>query len=269
MKRLRIYSWNVNGLRSAMNKGFLGFMQKEKPDIVCIQETKAHRDQVVIDLPDYEEYWNSAVQKGHAGTAIFTKVKTLSVRENLPIDSSSRKELQDSFGDGNQEGRVLTLEFEEFFLVNVYTPNSKRGLERLEYRYKYWDPLFLKYIQKLEKGKPVVFCGDLNVAHTPIDLARPKGNESNHGFTKVEREGFDNILNAGYVDIFRSLHLDEPGHYTWWSPFAKSRERNVGWRIDYFIVSKSLRSNIRDTFILPEVVGSDHCPIGIVIEWSD
>lgn len=266
MKKLRIYSWNVNGLRSAIRKGFLEFMKKERPDIICIQETKAHRDQVVFDLLDYEEYWNSASRKGYAGTAIFTKLKPMSIRKDIVIDNESPKKLIDAFGDGNKEGRVLTLEFKEFFLVNVYTPNSKRGLERLEFRQKYWDPLFLKYIQELETEKPVVFCGDLNVAHTPIDLARPKGNEKNHGFTKEERKGFDNIINAGFIDAFRALHPDELGHYTWWSPFAKCRERNIGWRIDYFVVSEKLKSNLGEAFILPDIKGSDHCPIGIVLD---
>lgn len=261
---MKILSWNVNGIRSVIKKGFVEFINNEKPDIICLQETKANKDQVELDLPNYEEYWNSAEKKGYAGTAIFTKIKPISVRHDIVFDGKKVDKLKDDYGDANNEGRVLTLEFDDFFLVNVYTPNSKRELTRLEYRYNLWDPTFLKYVKKLEKEKPVIFCGDLNVAHTEIDLARPKGNEKTHGFTKEEREGFDKILKAGFIDTLRIFNK-ERGNYTWWSPFAKARERNVGWRIDYFLVSKGLKSKVKSAFILKDQLGSDHCPIGITI----
>jgi len=264
MQNVKILSWNVNGIRSVIKKGFVEFINKEKPDIICLQETKANKDQVELDLPDYEEYWNSAEKKGYAGTAIFTKIKPISVRNDIVFAGEKSDKLEDSYGDANNEGRVLTLEFNDFFLVNVYTPNSKPDLTRLEYRHKLLDPTFLKYVKELEKKKPVIFCGDLNVAHTEIDLARPKGNERNHGFTKEEREGFDKILKAGYIDTFRIFNR-EGGNYTWWSPFAKARERNIGWRIDYLLVSERLKSRVKSAFIMNEQMGSDHCPIGITI----
>lgn len=265
MPNLKICSWNVNGIRAVLKKGFLDFIKEEKPDILCIQETKAQREQVEIDLPEYIEYWNSAKKKGYAGTAIFTKTKPISVRNDIELKDEDLSCLRDSFGDGNNEGRVLTLEFEKFFLINVYTPNSKRELTRLDYRQNCWDLLFLKYIKSLEKEKPVIFCGDLNVAHTEIDLTNPKQNEHTHGFTKEEREGFDKILEAGFIDTFR-LFNKEGGNYTWWSPFRKARDRNIGWRIDYFVASKKLKNNIKSAFILKEIKGSDHCPIGIDLE---
>lgn len=264
MKNIKILSWNVNGIRSVLKKGFVEFINKEKPDIICLQETKANRDQVELDLPDYEEFWNSAKKKGYAGTAIFTKIKPITIRNDIVLPNIEGEKFKDQYGNANDEGRVIALEFENFFVVTVYTPNSKRELTRLNYRQNIWDPMFLDYVKELEKEKPVIFCGDLNVAHTPIDLARPEGNEKTHGFTKEEREGFDNFEKVGFVDTFR-MFTKEGGHYTWWSPFAKARERNIGWRIDYFLVSEKLKSQVKSAFILKDVRGSDHCPIGIEV----
>ncbi|PJA45058.1 exodeoxyribonuclease III [Candidatus Uhrbacteria bacterium CG_4_9_14_3_um_filter_50_9] len=262
---LKLVSWNVNGIRAVMNKdAFVPFVQKEKPDILCLQETKAMKGQAEIDLPEYEEIWNSAERKGYSGTAIFTKVKPQSITFDIPGVKAGF--LEDSFGDTLMEGRVITMEFEKYFVVTVYTPNAKRGLERLEYRHKKWDPLFLAYMRDLEKKKPVIMCGDFNVAHEEIDLARPKDNVNNAGFTPEEREGADKIVAAGFVDTFRHLYPDTPDAYTWWSHFAKARERNVGWRIDYFFVSEKLKGNIEEAFIRPNVMGSDHCPVGVVMK---
>lgn len=259
---LRIYSWNVNGLRSVIKKGALqDFIIKEAPDILCIQETKAKQGQAEIDFPEYEELWNSAKRPGYAGTAIFTKIKPLSIRYNLPTN----QELKDRFGDPLTEGRVLTAEFEKFFLVNVYTPNSKNELERLSLREKLWDPEFLEYLKELEKTKPVVVCGDFNAAHEEIDIARPKANHHSAGFTDEERQGITNYINAGLIDTFRSLHPEEV-RYTWWSHWGKARENNVGWRIDYFFVSKSLKKNLKSAEIHEHYFGSDHCPISIELE---
>lgn len=249
---MKIISWNVNGIRAVLKKGFQDFVKKENPDIVCIQETKAHPDQVDTIMHDYpHHYWHSAKKKGYSGTAIFSKIEPLSV----------------IYGDGpmnDEEGRVITLEFKNYFLVTVYTPNSKRELERLEYRQE-WDKNFLKFLKMLEKKKPVVFCGDLNVAHKEIDIARPKSNLRSAGFTIEERHGFDNFINAEFIDTFREFNK-EPDNYTWWSYMFKARERNVGWRIDYFCISKSLRKQLKDAFILPKIMGSDHCPVGIEIK---
>lgn len=267
MKTLKIMSWNVNGIRAVIRKDeFVPFVQKHKPDILCLQETKAQQGQAEIDLPEYEEIWNSAEKKGYAGTAIFTKIKPISIVFDIP--GANEKRLTDTFGNSLKEGRVVAAEFKDFYLVTVYTPNSKRGLERLAYRHKAWDPAFLEYMKELEKTKPVVFCGDLNAAHKEVDLARPKDNRKNAGFTDEEREGVDNIVNKGFVDTFRLKHPDKTEAYTWWSHFQKSRERNIGWRIDYFFVSEKLKSTIKDAYILPEVMGSDHCPIGIDISVS-
>ncbi len=249
---MKIISWNVNGIRAVLKKGFLDFVKKENPDILCIQETKAHPAQVDKILDNYEHhYWHSAEKKGYSGTAIFSKVEPMSV----------------IYGDGpmnDNEGRVITLEFKDYYLLTVYTPNSKRALERLDYRQE-WDKNFLKFLKKLEKTKPVIFCGDLNVAHKEIDLARPDSNHHSAGFTKEERKGFENFLNAGYIDTFREFNK-EPDNYTWWTYMFKARERNVGWRIDYFCVSKILKKKLKDAFILPKVMGSDHCPVGIVLK---
>ena len=259
---LRIFSWNVNGLRAVLRKGSLqNFIAKEQPDILCLQETKAKQGQAEIDFPEYEELWNSAERPGYAGTAIFTKVKPLSVRYDLPTEL----EFKDEFGDPLAEGRVLTAEFEEFFLVDVYTPNSKNALERLGLREKKWDPEFLRYLKELEKTKPVVVCGDFNAAHEEIDIARPKTNHHSAGFTDEERQGITNLISAGLVDTFRSLH---PGavRYTWWSHWGQARANNVGWRIDYFFVSKSLMPKLKSAEIYEGVLGSDHCPISVELE---
>src|SRR3989338_22388 len=228
-KTLKIISWNVNGIRAVVRKGALqALIRKEQPDILCLQETKAMCGQVEIDLPEYEEYWNSAEKKGYSGTAIFSKEKPLSV--SFGIDGVKPGKLKDAYGDAQKEGRVTTLEFPDVYVVTVYTPNAKDDLTRLGFRKRHWDPAFLQYCKSLEKEKPVVFCGDLNVAHTEDDLARPKENEGKKGFTKDERAGFQRLLDAGFVDTFR-LFTKGNGHYTWWSPWAQARERNVGWRV--------------------------------------
>lgn len=260
---LKIYSWNVNGLRAVIRKGALqDFIAREDPDILCIQETKAKQGQAEIDLPEYEELWNSAERPGYAGTAIFTKIKPLSVQNILPTDQS----LIDQFGDPLQEGRVLTAEFEHFYLVNVYTPNSKNGLERLPLREKLWDPEFLQYLKQLERTKPVVVCGDFNAAHQEIDIARPQTNHHSAGFTDAERQGITNLIDAGLIDTFRTLHPNEI-RYTWWSHWGQARANNVGWRIDYFLVSKSLASRLKSAEIHEHYYGSDHCPISIELEF--
>lgn len=265
MKTLTIMSWNVNGIRAVLKKGFLDFLKKYDPDILCLQETKAERGQVTIDLPQYEEYWNSAERKGYSGTAIFTKQKPLGMLNGFANGIAEQYGLtDDSYGDPTKEGRIMTAEFEKFFVVTVYTPNSKPDLGRLALREKQWDPAFLKHCTMLEKRKPVIFCGDLNVAHTEDDLARPKENMQTHGFTKEERAGFQSFIGAGFVDTFR-IFTKDPGHYTWWTQWANARERNVGWRIDYILISAALRKNVKKAFILPEVTGSDHCPVGITI----
>ncbi len=264
---MRLASWNINGIRAVHSKGLLvPFFSKFKPDIVCFQETKAEQHQSEVDLPDYDEYWNSAVKKGYAGTAIFTKTKPVSVALDIPEKFVKKFGLvPDKYGNPNTEGRVVATEFAKFWVVNVYTPNAKDGLERLTMRYKHWDPAFLAYCKELEKSKPIIFCGDFNVAHGPDDLAHPKENEGGHGYTVEEREGIDNIIKAGFVDSFR-LFTQGRGHYTWWSNWSRARERNVGWRIDYWFVSKSLVSKIKASTIAPEVMGSDHCPVIIDID---
>jgi exodeoxyribonuclease-3 len=263
---MKIISWNVNGIRAVERKGLLQpFLAEHNPDILCLQETKATRDQVEIDVAAYEEYWHSAEKKGYSGTAIFTKVKPLSVMNGfMPVVSKKYGSLADQFGDPESEGRVLTAEFADFYLVTVYTPNAKDKLERVPLRLK-WDAAFLDHCKELEKTKPVVFCGDLNVAHTEDDLARPKENIGNKGFTDEERGGFQNFVDAGFIDTLRMFQQGN-GLYTWWSNWGGARARNVGWRIDYFLVSAALRSKVEDAFILPEVLGSDHCPVGIEID---
>jgi len=264
---MNIISWNVNGLRAVLKKGtFLDFIKRHDPDILCLQETKALPHEAVIDLPEYTEYWNSADKKGYSGTAIFTKHPPIAVINNIPPDVVSEKTLVDSKGrNANTEGRVIAVEFATCFVVTVYTPNAKDTLERLSFRKKQWDPAFLRFMLQLEKKKPVIFCGDLNVAHEPIDLARPKPNEGKKGYTLEEREGFGNLVKAGFVDVFRARHPGEVGHYTWWTHWANARERNVGWRIDYVLTSKTLVKKVKKAFILPQVMGSDHCPVGIDI----
>lgn len=262
---VKIYSWNVNGIRAVWNKGaFQEFINNENPDILCLQETKAQQDQSPVDLPGYSEYWSSAEKKGYSGTAIFTKVKPLNVANGLPENLISKyKLIGDVYGDPNKEGRVITAEFDKFFLVGVYTINVKDDLSRLGIR-ETWDKVFLAYTQELEKKKPVIFTGDLNVAHTEDDLARPKENVGKRGFTNEERAGFEKLINRGFVDTFRMFTAGN-GHYTWWTHWANARARNVGWRIDYFLVSAVLRSKIKAAKIHPSQMGSDHCPISIDI----
>lgn len=258
---MKLISWNVNGIRAVHKKGLLvPFIDEYQPDILCLQETKAEQHQSTVDLPEYEEYWNSASKKGYSGTAIFTKHKPLRVLFDFPEAIIKKYHLADRYGDPNQEGRVIAAEFKECFVVTVYTPNAKDDLSRIPLRHTGWDPAFLEYVQLLEKEKPVIFCGDLNVAHTPDDLARPKENVGNKGFTDEEREGIQKYIAAGFVDTFR-MFTKGNGHYTWWSHFAGARARNVGWRIDYFFVSKRLVPKVTVAKILPEVLGSDHCPI--------
>ncbi len=249
---MKLVSWNVNGVRATLNKGLLDWLEREQADVVCFQETKAREEQVDVLWPEgYAAHWNSAEKPGYSGTLTLTRRRTHGVQRGLG------GLLED------KEGRVLTTEFDDFFLVNVYTPNSKRELERLAYRHKEWDPAFLKFLKQLEATKPVVFCGDLNVAHTPIDLANPKSNERTHGFTWEEREGFSNLVAAGFVDTFRALHPGQGGHYSWWSHMSNARARNIGWRIDYFGLSAALRPRLTSAFIQPTVTGSDHCPVGV------
>ena len=252
---MKFLSWNVNGIRAVITKGFYDIVNKYKPDIICLQETKANKDQVDLQLPFYPYlYWNSAEKKGYSGTAIFSKVKPLNYHYGLNIKKH------------DHEGRVITLEFKKYYLVTVYTPNSKRELLRLDYRQKEWDVDFLKFLKKLEEKKPVILCGDLNVAHKEIDLKNPKNNRRNPGFSDEEREGFDNYINAGFIDTFREF-TKEGGHYTWWSYMFQARTRNIGWRIDYFCISKSLRSKLQSSYILKDVMGSDHAPV--VMEIND
>lgn len=259
---LKVYSWNVNGLRAVLNKGALQkFIAAEQPDILCLQETKAKPGQAEVDLPEYEELWNSAERPGYSGTAIFTKIKPLSINNTLPTAA----DFADQYGDPLAEGRVQTVEFERFYLVNIYTPNSKRGLERLALREKKWDPAVRKYLKELEERKPVVVCGDFNAAHTEIDLARPAANRHNAGFTDEERRGISTLVNAGLVDTFRVLH-PEVQRYTWWSHWGHARENNVGWRIDYFFISESLQPKLKDAEIYENYMGSDHCPVSITLD---
>ncbi len=244
-----IISWNVNGIRSVLKKGFLKVIEEYSPDIFCLQETRALPHEVELKLPEYHNFWNAADKPGYSGTAIFSRVKPLEVELGMGISEHDR------------EGRVTTAEFKDFFLVNVYVPNSKRDLSRLAYRQK-WDLDFYKFLKKLEKKKPVVFCGDMNVAHQEIDLTYPKANRRNHGFTDEERAGFDRFIAEGkFIDTFRFFKGDESGHYSWWSQMGRCRERNIGWRIDYFCVSAVLKPRLVRAAILPSVLGSDHCPV--------
>lgn len=265
---LKIYSWNVNGIRAVLKKNALQpFLDAEKPDILCFQEVKGTEAQAALKLQDYHIFWYAAERPGYSGTAILSKTTPLQVVNGFPEDIIKKYHVEgeDNYGDANTEGRVIAAEFEDFWLVTVYTVNTKDDLSRLEIRSKRWDPAFLEYCKRLEEMKPVVFCGDLNVAHTEDDLANPKPNIGKRGFTNEEREGFDNMEAAGFVDTFR-MFTQGNGHYSWWSHFAKSRERNVGWRIDYFMVSAALKSKVQSAAIHPEVMGSDHCPISVTLD---
>lgn len=249
---MKFISWNVNGIRAVLKRDFLEIVNKVNPDILCIQETKASPEQVDLDLSGYYGFWNAAEKKGYSGTVTFSKVEPLKVINGI------------GNSEGDREGRVITLEFADYFLVNVYTPNARRGLLRLDYRQE-WDVEFLSFLKKLEARKAVIFCGDLNVAHKEIDLANPKSNRRNAGFTDEERAGFDKFIQSGFVDTFREF-VKGGGHYSWWTYIGKARERNVGWRIDYFCISSILLPRLKDAFIMPEVMGSDHCPVGMVLE---
>lgn len=264
---MKIYSWNVNGIRAVERKGALKtFIEKEAPDIICLQETKANQSDLDVEYPDYHKFWSSAAKKGYSGTSIWTKIEPINVSYGLPEGLITEYKLDsDTYGDPSNEGRVITAEFEDFLLTTVYTPNSKGDLSRLELRRKQWDPAFLQYVSERSKTKPVIFCGDLNVAHRPIDLANPKPNEGKHGYTKEEREGFDNILKAGFVDSYRHFNPDKDDAFTWWTHWANARARNVGWRIDYFLLDKSLVPRLISADIHADVMGSDHCPVSITI----
>ena len=253
MKSLKYISWNVNGLRACMKKGFMQSFTELDADCFCLQETKLQPDQIELDLPGYYQYWNSAVKKGYSGTALFTKIKPLSVTYGIGME------------EHDQEGRVITADFNDHCLVTCYTPNSQRGLARLTYRMK-WEDDFKKYLLDLSKKKPVILCGDLNVAHEEIDLANPASNHMNAGFTDDERNKMTELLSDGFTDSFRYLHQDKKDAYSWWSYFAKSRERNIGWRIDYFLVSDILQPRIKAAEIHSSILGSDHCPVELDIE---
>lgn len=251
---MRFISWNVNGLRAVVKKGFEDIFWSLDADFVCLQETKLQEGQINLDLPGYESYWCYAEKKGYSGTAIFTRYTPLSVSYNLGVP------------EHDSEGRVITLEYGDFYLVCVYTPNSQDGLRRLDYRMS-WEDDFRDYLCELDKAKPVIICGDMNVAHEEIDLKNPATNHMNPGFSDEERGKFTELLDAGFIDTFRSLYPDRTDAYSWWSYRAAARQRNVGWRIDYFVVSERLRGNIKDAYILPEVMGSDHCPVGLDMLW--
>ena len=250
---MKLISWNVNGIRACLTKGFSDFFKSVDADIFCIQETKCQKDQIDLEFEGYTSYWNSAEKKGYSGTAIFTKIKPIDVTYGIGIE------------EHDKEGRVITLEFENFYMVNCYTPNSKRELERLDYR-QIWEDEFRNYLLKLSKKKSVIICGDLNVAHKEIDLKNPKTNRKNAGFTDEERGKMTELLDAGFIDTFRLIYPDKENAYSWWSYMGRAREKNVGWRIDYFIVSKDMKTQVKDAMIFPEIMGSDHCPVGLEIE---
>ncbi len=250
---MKLVSWNVNGLRACVKKGFLEYFKEVDADIFCVQEIKLQEGQIDLDLEGYYDYWNYAEKKGYSGTAIFTKDKPLSVKYGLDIE------------EHDNEGRVITLEYQDFYLVNVYTPNSQRGLTRIDYRMT-WEDDFREYLKELDSIKPVILCGDLNVAHKEIDLKNPDTNRRNAGFTDEERGKMTELLEAGFIDTFRYFYPDKEEAYSWWSYTRKSRDRNVGWRIDYFIVSERLKDNLKDAEIHSEIMGSDHCPVVLKIE---
>ncbi|HSX45560.1 MAG TPA: exodeoxyribonuclease III [Candidatus Saccharimonadia bacterium] len=264
---LKIYSWNVNGIRAVTKKGhWQPFLDKERPDILVLQEIKAKPEQIDADIDGYTAFWYSADKPGYSGTAILSKIKPVQVVNGFPQDIIDKYEVSgDIYGDPNQEGRVIAAEFDKFWLVGVYTPNAKDDLSRIPLRHEHWDPAFLAYVKRLEESKPVVFTGDLNVAHTPDDLANDKTNVGKKGFTDEERAGFQAFVDAGFVDTFR-LFKQGKGYYTWWSHFANARARNVGWRIDYFLVSKALKDKVKAADIYPKIMGSDHCPISVTLD---
>ncbi|MDR0391170.1 MAG: exodeoxyribonuclease III [Planctomycetaceae bacterium] len=247
---MRLISWNVNGLRACLKKGFLESVKGLSADVICLQETKMQRGQVEVDVDGFFQYWNSATKKGYSGTVIFTRNKPLSVSYGIGIE------------EHDQEGRVITLEFNDFFLVNVYTPNARQGLTRIDYRMQ-WEDAFRNYLLQLDRVKPVIICGDLNVAHNEIDLYHPESNRGNAGFSDEERGKITELLGVGFVDTFRELYPDVVGKYSWWSFRSNARANNVGWRIDYFLVSQRLFGQVKDAFIYPEIYGSDHCPVGL------
>ncbi len=249
---MKLISWNVNGLRAVYKKGFLDFFNEINADIFCIQETKMQEGQITLELEKYEQYFNYAVRKGYSGTAVFTKIKPEKVTYGIGIE------------EHDQEGRVITLEFKNFYLVNCYTPNSGRELARLEYR-MIWEDAFKEYLKKIDKNKPIIICGDLNVAHKEIDLKNPKTNRKNAGFTDEERNKISNLLASGFTDSYRKLYPDKENAYTWWSYMGNAREKNIGWRIDYFLTSDRISSKIKETYIFNEIMGSDHCPVGLEI----
>ena len=253
---MKIISWNVNGIRACVTKGFNKFFLNQNADIFCIQETKCQKEQIELEFDGYTSYWNSAEKKGYSGTAIFTKTKPISVKYGIDKE------------EHDKEGRVITLEFNNFFMVTIYTPNSKRELERLEYRQE-WEEEIRKYLLKLNMDKPVIMCGDLNVAHKEIDLKNPKTNRMSAGFTDQEREKMTNLLESGFIDTFRYLYPDKKDIYSWWSYMRQSREKNIGWRIDYFITSDSIKDKIGEATIYTQILGSDHCPVGIEIDMED
>jgi exodeoxyribonuclease-3 len=265
--KMKLYSWNVNGIRSVLKKDALApFLREHEPDVLCIQETKAQEGDAVLDADGYRAYWYSAEKKGYSGTALLSRSEPLSIRRGFTDELKSKYSMAgDEYGDPNTEGRVLTAEYPDFFLVTVYTPNAKDDLTRIPLRHEKWDPAFLEYCKLLEKTKPVVFCGDLNVAHTELDLANPKPNDGKKGFTKEERAGFQAFLDAGFVDTFR-IFKQGNGYYTWWSNFGGARERNVGWRIDYFLVSSALKGKVVAADIHPAIMGSDHCPVSLTLD---
>ena len=250
---MKLISWNVNGIRACVNKGFIDFFNKIDADIFCIQETKCQKGQIELEFEGYESYWNSAEKKGYSGTAIFTKIKPLTIKYGIGKE------------EHDKEGRVITLEFDKFYMVNIYTPNSKRELERLDYR-MIWEDEIKKYLLHLNKIKPVIMCGDLNVAHKEIDLKNPKTNRHNAGFTDEERNKMTELLDAGFTDSFRYKYPDKENEYSWWSYMGRAREKNVGWRIDYFIVSNDIAKKIKDATIHQEVYGSDHCPVELILK---
>ncbi len=268
---MKLFSWNVNGIRAVINKGELDtFITTYDPDILCLQETKAARDQVEIDLPQYHEHFYSAVKKGYSGTAILSKQAAIQYLDGFPNEIIDEFNVSgDTYGNPNDEGRVIAAEFSEFWVVTVYTPNSKGDLSRLKLRYDSWDRAFLAYVKQLEKTKPVLFCGDLNVAHQEIDLANPKPNVGKHGFTNEERERFQDFLNAGFVDTFRVANPDKTDAFSWWTHWANARARNVGWRIDYWLASTDIASRVKNPQIHANQMGSDHCPVSIELSTRD